>query len=92
LQHRMRCFSTCFHHISTMLCSTCAQPALHELHDQVQIPGILEGAQEISKPKAKTLGHRVSFVVCLDPTWSPNAKPISLLDCYILSDSRHQPL
>ena len=51
-----------------MLCSTCAQPALHELHDQVQIPGILEGAQEISKPKAKTLGHRVSFVVCLDPT------------------------
>mmetsp|Transcript_67468 Transcript_67468/g.147874 ORF Transcript_67468/g.147874 Transcript_67468/m.147874 type:complete len:246 (-) Transcript_67468:166-903(-) len=40
---------------------------LHELHDQVQIPGILEGAQEISKPKAKTLGHRVSFVVCLHP-------------------------
>lgn len=42
-----------------------ADPALHELHDQVQIRGVLESAQEICKPKTETLRHCIAFVVCL---------------------------
>ena len=40
-------------------------PALHELHDQVQIPRVLEGAEQIRKPNSKAFCHGIPFIVCL---------------------------